>query len=95
LSADHNQLRSALAARSGKTVGASVIREGLRTRSLCFDAPGIQSSMRSSDPLELDLPYTRAMMSFQLFHPAPRDILIVGLGGRYASSHTLTVEQDV
>jgi spermidine synthase len=103
LSADHNQLRSALAQRLGKTVGAPVIREGLHTRSLCFDALGIQSSMRSSDPLELDLPYTRAMMSFQLFHPAPRDILIVGLGGgslskycfhKFPSARVTTVEID-
>ncbi|TDN62229.1 spermidine synthase [Paraburkholderia sp. BL10I2N1] len=87
MSADHNQFRQALAERWGKTYGKPVVREGLRTRSLCFDAFGIQSSMRTSDPLEPDLSYTRAMMSFQLFHPAPRDILIVGLGGGSLSKH--------
>lgn len=103
MSADHNQLRSALAERWGKTVGEPVIREGRRTRSLCFDALGIQSSMRRSDPLELDLSYTRAMMSFQLFRPDPRDILIVGLGGgslskycfhKFPSARVTTVEID-
>ncbi|MFL9987356.1 fused MFS/spermidine synthase [Paraburkholderia sediminicola] len=103
MSADHNQLRSALAERWGKTVGEPVIREGLRTRSLCFDALGIQSSMRRSDPLELDLSYTRAMMSFQLFHSNPKDILIVGLGGgslskycfhKFPSARVTTVEID-
>jgi len=103
LSADRNQLRRALAERLGKTFGEPVIREGLRTRSLSFDALGIQSSMRRSDPLELDLSYTRAMMSFQLFRPDPRDILIVGLGGgslskycfhKFPSARVTTVEID-
>ncbi|MCX4174164.1 MULTISPECIES: fused MFS/spermidine synthase [Paraburkholderia] len=104
LSADHNnQLRHALAEHWGKTFGKPVVREGLRTRSLCFDAFGIQSSMRKSAPLELDLSYTRAMMSFQLFRPDPRDILIVGLGGgslskycfhKFPSTRVTTVEID-
>jgi spermidine synthase len=37
--------------------------------------------MRLSDPFELDLSYTRAMMGFLLFRPEPRHILVVGLGG--------------
>jgi spermidine synthase len=103
LSADHNQFRRALAQRWGKTFGKPVAREGPRTRSLCFDDFSIQSSMRMSDPLELDLSYTRAMMSFQLFHPDPRDILIVGLGGgslskycfhKFPSARVTTVEID-
>ncbi|MFL9941932.1 fused MFS/spermidine synthase [Paraburkholderia graminis] len=103
MSVDHNQLRLALAERLGKTVGEPVVREGLRTRSLCFDALGIQSSMRRKDPFELVLSYTRAMMSFQLFHPAPRDILIVGLGGgslskycfhKFPSARVTSVEID-
>lgn len=104
LSADHNnQLRHALAEHWGQTFGKPVVREGLRTRSLCFDAFGIQSSMRKSAPLELDLSYTRAMMSFQLFRPDPWDILIVGLGGgslskycfhKFPSTRVTTVEID-
>ncbi|SAL65592.1 spermidine synthase-like protein [Caballeronia humi] len=102
LSADHNQFGQALA-QSGSKYGAPVVREGLFTRSLYVDAFGIQSSMRRSDPLTLDLSYSRAMMSFQLFHPDPKDILIVGLGGRslskycfhkLPSSRTTTVEID-
>ncbi|SMG22974.1 fused MFS/spermidine synthase [Paraburkholderia susongensis] len=87
LPADHNPFRQALTRRRGKTSGEPVIREGPRTRSLRFDAFGIQSSMRQSDPLALDLPYTRAMMSFQLFHSSPEDILIVGLGGGSLSKY--------
>jgi spermidine synthase len=87
LSADYNQFGQALAGRWGNTSGKPVVREGRRTRSLCFDALDIQSSMRTSDPLELDLSYTRAMMSFQLFQPTPRDILIVGLGGGSLSKY--------
>jgi spermidine synthase len=103
LPADHNQFRHALAQRWGKTYGTPVVQEGLRTRSLHFDAFGIQSSMRRSDPLELHLSYTRAMMSFQLFRPDPKDILIVGLGGgslskycfhKFASARVTTVEID-
>jgi spermidine synthase len=43
--------------------------------------------MRRNDPLELDLSYTRAMMSFQLFQHDPKDILIVGLGGGSLSKY--------
>jgi len=59
--------------------------------------------MRRSDPLELDLSYTRAMMSFQLFQRDPKDILIVGLGGgslskycfhKFPSARVTTVEID-
>jgi spermidine synthase len=37
--------------------------------------------MRKDAPFDLDLSYTQTMMGFLLLHPAPRDILIVGLGG--------------
>ncbi|MGF6970365.1 spermidine synthase [Paraburkholderia sp. WC7.3g] len=103
MSADHNQFRQALEERWGKAYGKPVVHEGRSTRSLCFDACGIQSSMRRRDPFELDLSYTRAMMSFQLFHPHPRDILIVGLGGgslskycfrKFPSARVTTVEID-
>lgn len=83
----HNQLRHALAEHWGKTFGKRVVHEGLRTRSLCFDAFGIQSTMRKIAPPELDLSYTRAMMSFQLFRPDPRDVLIGGLGGGSLSKY--------
>ena len=41
----------------------------------------IQSAMRLSDPYALALDYTRCMMAFLLFHPEPREALMIGLGG--------------
>lgn len=63
------------------------VLEGGRVRSLHFSAGVVQSSMRLSDPFELDLSYTRAMMGFQLFNPEPREILLVGLGGGSLSKY--------
>lgn len=50
-------------------------------RCLMFSDGVIQSEMLLSDPDRLTLAYTRAIMCFVLFQPAPRDVLIVGLGG--------------
>lgn len=50
-------------------------------RTLHFDERFIQSAMRISDPVDLLLSYTRAMMGFLLFNPAPRHIIMIGLGG--------------
>ena len=50
-------------------------------RSLHLGGDAIQSSMRIADPERLELSYTRAMMTFLLFQPAPRAALMVGLGG--------------
>jgi spermidine synthase len=52
---------------------------GLRTLHVGGDA--IQSSMRLDDPFALALDYTRCMMAFLLFHPTPREALMIGLGG--------------
>jgi spermidine synthase len=52
---------------------------GLRT--LHVGGEAIQSSMRLDDPFALALDYTRCMMAFLLFHPAPREALMIGLGG--------------
>jgi spermidine synthase len=41
----------------------------------------IQSAMRLGDPFALALDYTRCMMAFLLFHPEPREALMIGLGG--------------
>lgn len=54
-------------------------RDGLRSLHLGSDT--VQSTMRLSDPVELVLSYTRAMMGFLLFHPTPRQLFMVGLGG--------------
>jgi spermidine synthase len=50
-------------------------------RSLHIGGFAIQSAMRLSAPDELELHYTRAMMSFLLFNSHPDDVLMVGLGG--------------
>lgn len=50
-------------------------------RCLYFTRDFIQSEMRLADPFELAFAYTRKMMAFLLFHPEPRAILMLGLGG--------------
>ena len=41
----------------------------------------IQSAMRLDRPNDLEIAYTRCMMGFLLFRPAPREVLMIGLGG--------------
>jgi spermidine synthase len=57
------------------------ISEERGVRSLHIGGLAIQSAMRLSAPDELELHYTRAMMSFLLFLPDPLDALMIGLGG--------------
>ncbi len=52
-----------------------------QTLSLSFTSSLIQSSMRLDAPDELVLDYTRAMMVSLLLNPAPRRVLMIGLGG--------------
>jgi spermidine synthase len=52
---------------------------GVRTMHVGGEA--IQSAMRIDDPFALALDYTRCMMAFLLFHPEPRRVLMIGLGG--------------
>lgn len=77
-----------------------------QTLSLSFASTLIQSCMRLDDPLDLVLDYTRAMMGFLLIEPAPRSILMIGLGGgsmlKYMHKHlpeaditTVEISQDV
>ena len=51
------------------------------TRTLHFDLRSVQSEMDLRDPTALGFAYTRKMMAFLLFHPQPRHVVIVGLGG--------------
>lgn len=60
--------------------GAIAVSEQRGVRMLHIGGDAIQSAMRLSAPDELELEYTRAMMAFLLFCPAPRDLLMVGLG---------------
>jgi len=57
------------------------VSEKRGVRALHLGGPAIQSAIRLSRPDELELHYTRAMMAFLLFDPAPRDIVMIGLGG--------------
>jgi spermidine synthase len=63
------------------TLGRPFIIEDGRTRNLFFTVASVQSAMRLDDPHALVAPYTRKMMAFLLFRPAPRHVLMIGLGG--------------
>jgi spermidine synthase len=58
-----------------------VVSESRGLRSLHIGGVAIQSAMRLDDPYALALDYTRCMMAFLLFHPQPREALMIGLGG--------------
>ncbi|BCL76256.1 spermidine synthase [Jeongeupia sp. HS-3] len=59
----------------------AVIMRGGAFQSLHFDLTAVQSKMAVKDPYHLVLGYTRTMLSFRLFVPKPRRIVMVGLGG--------------
>ena len=60
---------------------AVAVSEEGGVRFLHIGGDAIQSAMRLSKPDRLELHYTRAMMAFLLFHPQPRRVLMIGLGG--------------
>lgn len=57
------------------------IHETRKVKSLHFSIEEVQSSMTLAHPDALALVYTRTMMGFLLFHPAPLRIGMIGLGG--------------
>jgi spermidine synthase len=57
-----------------------VVDDGER-RYLYFSVRLMQSAMRRQAPNDLDLRYTQKMMSFLLFNPHPKRIVLIGLGG--------------
>lgn len=57
------------------------VSETKGVRSLHLGTEAIQSSMKVNAPFELVLEYSRCMLGFMLFHPQPREILLIGLGG--------------
>lgn len=61
--------------------GVIEITQEQQQRSLYLGSDAKQSSMDLTQPHRLVLSYTRAMMSCLLFHPAPHNILLIGLGG--------------
>lgn len=57
------------------------VHETPKMKSLHFSIAEVQSAMDLKRPDSLDLDYTRSMMGFLLFHPAPLRIGMIGLGG--------------
>ncbi len=92
--------------RAHRAVGTSdsiEVSESNGIRRLHLGNRTVQSAMRLKQPDRLELDYTCYMMAFLLFHPDPRRILLVGLGGgslvkflyRYfPESASVTVEVD-
>ncbi len=70
-----------LFSRRSQSRSAVRISEKQGVRYLHLGGPAVQSAMRIRDPYALELEYTRAMLVFLLFHPAPKDLALVGLGG--------------
>ena len=56
------------------------IRETAGVRTLHFGSEWIQGAMRIARPWNLELDYTREMMSSLLLREAPRRVLLIGLG---------------
>lgn len=57
------------------------VSDAAGVRSLHIGGAAVQSAMRLDDPDALHLDYTRCMMACLLFLPAPREALLLGLGG--------------
>lgn len=58
-------------------------------RALHFGTASRQSAMSLADPDQLELSYTRAMLTTLLFQDSPRRILLVGLGGGSLAKYLL------
>lgn len=73
------------AARPGDFQSLQYIRPFVRdegaAKSLHFTLGELQSRMLTGQPWQLALDYTRSMMGFLLFNPAPGHIGMIGLGG--------------
>ena len=79
-----------------------VVDNGER-RYLYFNVRLMQSEMLIATPNSLELRYTQKMMAFLLFHPRPKRIVLIGLGGgslikfchqRLPGAHLTAVELD-
>jgi spermidine synthase len=60
---------------------APYIFDSLYERRMHFTNQATQSAMLLADPDALIAQYTRKMMAFLLFHPNPKHIVMIGLGG--------------
>ena len=67
--------------RNARSESEVEVSESRGIRSLCLGSSTVQSSMKLTDPYELVLDYTQAMMSFMLFHNQVRRVACIGLGG--------------
>src|SRR5262249_34988745 len=67
--------------RGARRQPALTVSESRGLRWLPIGGDAIQSAMRIAEPDALALDYTRTMMAFLLFHPEPRNLLSLGLGG--------------
>ena len=67
--------------RNARSESEVEVSESRGIRSLCLGSSTVQSSMKLTDPYELVLDYTQAMMSFMLFHNQVRSVACIGLGG--------------
>jgi len=83
--ADYRAGRFAVATSEGTVKktrnGAVAVTNARGVRTLHVGGEAIQSAMRIDDPFALALDYTRCMMAFLLFHPEPREAVMIGLGG--------------
>ena len=57
------------------------VSDAFGIRKLHFGGDDTQSAMKVADPLELVLAYTRCAFGFLLLADAPREALLIGLGG--------------
>ncbi|MFT7579137.1 MAG: spermidine synthase [Myxococcota bacterium] len=77
-----------------------VIEKPSGVRYLRFDRDGVdQSAVRVDDPNYLEFTYTKAIVGALSLRPAPKRVLIIGLGGgtlpRFLRSHLPLAEIDV
>lgn len=63
------------------TQGEPYIVESNKFKALYFDSESTQSLMDMQAPIRLVVSYTETMMGFLLFHPNPKSIAMIGLGG--------------
>lgn len=63
------------------TLGEPYIIESNKFKALYFDSESTQSLMDMQAPMRLVVSYTETMMGFLLFHDAPKNIAMIGLGG--------------
>jgi len=75
---DAGRLRDDIIA--GRYAKPFILDDG-RVRRLYFTLRYVQSAMTLKNPHALEFAYTRKMMAFLLFHPNPKRILLIGLGG--------------